>query len=112
MKLAMDDFGTGHSNLAVLTQIDFDVFKIDRLFLTGTPQDEQASAIVDMILSMANSLNMTIVGEGIETEEQASFLTNRKCDIGQGFLYSPPVSAEAFEEMLKTQPFMTQKLSA
>ena len=112
MKLAMDDFGTGHSNLAVLTQIDFDVFKIDRQFLTGTPQDEQASAIVDMILSMANSLNMTIVGEGIETEEQASFLTNRKCDIGQGFLYSPPVSAEAFEEMLKTQPFMTQKLSA
>ncbi|MEO1553876.1 MAG: GGDEF domain-containing phosphodiesterase [Pseudomonadota bacterium] len=112
MKLAMDDFGTGHSNLAVLTQIDFDVFKIDRQFLTGTPQDEQASAIVDMILSMANSLNMTIVGEGIETEEQASFLTNRKCDIGQGFLYSPPVSAPAFEEMLKTQPFMTQKMSA
>lgn len=112
MKLAMDDFGTGHSNLAVLTQIDFDVFKIDRQFLTGTPQDEQASAIVDMILSMANSLNMTIVGEGIETEEQASFLTNRNCDIGQGFLYSPPVSASAFEEMLKTQPFMTQKMSA
>lgn len=112
MKLAMDDFGTGHSNLAVLTQIDFDVFKIDRQFLTGTPQDEQASAIVDMILSMANSLNMTIVGEGIETEEQARFLTNRKCDIGQGFLYSPPVSASAFEEMLKTQPFMTQKMSA
>ncbi len=112
MKLAMDDFGTGHSNLAVLTQIDFDVFKIDRQFLTGTPQDEQASAIVDMILSMANSLKMTIVGEGIETEEQAAFLTNRRCDIGQGFLYSPPVSASAFEEMLKTQPFMTKKISA
>ncbi|MEM9572738.1 MAG: GGDEF domain-containing phosphodiesterase [Pseudomonadota bacterium] len=112
MKLAMDDFGTGHSNLAVLTQIDFDVFKIDRQFLTGTPQDEQASAIVDMILSMANSLKMTIVGEGIETEEQAAFLTNRNCDIGQGFLYSPPVSATAFEEMLKTQPFMTQKMTA
>ena len=112
MKLAMDDFGTGHSNLAVLTQIDFDVFKIDRQFLTGTPQDEQASAIVDMILSMANSLNMTIVGEGIETEEQAAFLTNRRCDIGQGFLYSPPVSASAFEEMLKTQPFMTKKMTA
>ncbi|MEM7328555.1 MAG: EAL domain-containing protein [Pseudomonadota bacterium] len=112
MKLAMDDFGTGHSNLAVLTQIDFDVFKIDRQFLTGTPQDEQASAIVDMILSMANSLQMTIVGEGIETEEQATFLTNRNCDIGQGFLYSPPVSAAAFEEMLKSQPFMTSKLTA
>lgn len=112
MKLAMDDFGTGHSNLAVLTQIDFDVFKIDRQFLTGTPQDEQANAIVDMILSMANTLNMTIVGEGIETEEQAAFLTNRNCDIGQGFLYSPPVSAAEFEEMLKSQPFIDQKIPA
>ncbi len=112
IKLAMDDFGTGHSNLAVLTQIDFDVFKIDRQFLTGTPHDEQSNAIVDMILSMANTLNMTIVGEGIETEEQAAFLTNRDCDIGQGFLYSPPISADAFEEMLKTQPFMSKKMSA
>lgn len=112
IKLAMDDFGTGHSNLAVLTQIDFDVFKIDRQFLTGTPQDEQSNAIIDMILSMANTLNMTIVGEGIETEEQAAFLTNRDCDIGQGFLYSPPIAAPAFEEMLKTQPFMSKKMTA
>ena len=112
IKLAMDDFGTGHSNLAVLTQLDFDVFKIDRQFLTGTPQDEQSNAIVDMILSMANTLEMTIVGEGIETKDQAAFLTNRACDIGQGFLYSPPVSAAAFEEMLKTQPFMVKKISA
>lgn len=112
IKLAVDDFGTGHSNLAVLTQIDFDVFKIDRQFLMGTPQDTQANAIVDMILSMATTLEMTIVGEGVETEEQAAFLYNRHCDIGQGFLYSPPVSAVAFTEMLKTQPFMLKKKSA
>lgn len=112
IKLAMDDFGTGHSNLAVLTQLDFDVFKIDRQFLTGTPHDPQANAIVDMILSMANSLEMKIVGEGIETEAQAQFLTERQCDIGQGFLYSPPVTAQAFGEMLKSQPFMAKKLSA
>lgn len=112
IKLAVDDFGTGHSNLAVLTQIDFDVFKIDRQFLMGTPQDSQANAIVDMILSMATSLEMTIVGEGIETTDQAAFLQNRQCDIGQGFLYSPPISAVAFKEMLKTQPFMLNKKSA
>lgn len=112
IKLAMDDFGTGHSNLAVLTQLDFDVFKIDRQFLTGTPHDPQANAIVDMILSMANSLEMKIVGEGIETEAQAEFLTKRQCDIGQGFLYSPPVTAQAFGEMLKSQPFMAKRLSA
>lgn len=112
IKLAMDDFGTGHSNLAVLTQIDFDVFKIDRQFLTGTPQDPQSNAIVDMIISMANTLEMTVVGEGIETAAQAEFLTARHCDIGQGFLYSPPVLADAFEEMLKTQPFMPARLRA
>ena len=78
----------------------------------GTPQDTQANAIVDMILSMATTLEMTIVGEGIETEEQAAFLYNRHCDIGQGFLYSPPVSAVAFAEMLKSQPFMMKKKSA
>jgi len=112
IKLAMDDFGTGHSNLAVLTQLDFDVFKIDRQFLTGTPHDPQSNAIVDMILSMANTLEMKIVGEGIETEAQAEFLTERKCHIGQGFLYSPPVTAQAFAEMLKTQPFMLTRMSA
>ena len=51
-----------------------------------------------MILSMANTLQMKIVGEGIETEAQAEFLTKRGCDIGQGFLYSPPVTSEAFGE--------------
>ena len=112
IKLAVDDFGTGHSNLAVLTQIDFDVFKIDRQFVMDTPHDAQANAIVDMILSMATSLEMTIVGEGIETEEQAAFLSKRHCDIGQGFLYSPPISAIAFAEMLKAQPFMLHKKSA
>ena len=112
IKLAMDDFGTGHSNLAVLTQIDFYVFKIDRQFLIGTPHEPQSNAIVDMIISMANTLEMTVVGEGIETEAQAEFLKTRACHIGQGFLYSPPVTAEAFEEMLKTQPFMAQRLSA
>ncbi|MEO1305435.1 MAG: GGDEF domain-containing phosphodiesterase [Pseudomonadota bacterium] len=112
IKLAVDDFGTGHSNLAVLTQIDFDVFKIDRQFVMDTPHDAQANAIVDMILSMATSLEMTIVGEGIETEEQAAFLSKRNCDIGQGFLYSPPISAVAFAEMLKNQPFMLHKKSA
>ena len=112
IKLAVDDFGTGHSNLAVLTQIDFDVFKIDRQFVMDTPHDAQANAIVDMILSMATSLEMTIVGEGIETEEQAAFLSKRRCDIGQGFLYSPPISSVAFAEMLKNQPFMQHKKSA
>ena len=112
IKLAVDDFGTGHSNLAVLTKIDFDVFKIDRQFVTGTPMDPQANAIVEMILSMANTLKMQIVGEGIETPEQAEFLKQRGCHVAQGFLYSQPVTATAFRKMLQEQPFMHKRMSA
>lgn len=112
IKLAVDDFGTGHSNLAVLTQFDFDVFKIDRQFVSGTPHDRQANAIVEMILSMATTLNMQIVGEGIETPEQAEFLKRKACHIGQGYLYSPPVTAQAFRKMLEEQPFEAKRLTA
>lgn len=112
IKLAIDDFGTGHSNLATLTQFDFDVFKIDRQFVAETPDDPQANAIVEMIMSMAQTLGMTIVGEGIETKPQAKFLTGKGCHIGQGFLYSPPVTAEVFRKMLDEQPFAKTRLIA
>lgn len=112
IRLAVDDFGTGHSNLAVLTQFDFDVFKIDRQFVSGTPNDRQANAIVEMILSMATTLDMQIVGEGIETPEQAEFLKRMGCHIGQGYLYSPPITADAFRKMLEEQPFEAKRLSA
>ncbi len=112
IKLAVDDFGTGHSNLATLTQLDFDVFKIDRQFVSGTPHESSANAIVEMILGMANTLEMQIVGEGIETQPQAEFLQSKGCHIGQGFLYSPPVTAEAFRKMLDEQPFVPSRLIA
>jgi len=112
VKLAVDDFGTGHSNLSVLTQISFDVFKIDRQFVTGTPTDPQANAIVQMILGMANTLNMQIVGEGIEIPEQAEFLRQQGCHIGQGYLYSPPVKADEIRKMLTERPFEKKRKSA
>ena len=112
MQLAIDDFGTGHSNLATLTQLDFDVFKIDRQFVTGIPTDPQANAIVDMILSMARTLNMQIVGEGIETQDQANFLAQKGCHIGQGFLYRPPITAAELRGLLADQPFMLQRKRA
>jgi len=112
VQLAIDDFGTGHSNLATLTRLDFDVFKIDRSFVSGIPTDLQSNAIVDMILSMGQTLEMQIVGEGIETAEQAEFLANRGCHVGQGFLYSPPIETEAFFRMLTEQPFIRNRLRA
>lgn len=88
VKLAIDDFGTGHANLSLLTQLPFDVFKIDRQFVSALKTDKAAPAIVDMILAMAKTLDLETVAEGIETEEQARFLTQRGCTLGQGFLYS------------------------
>ena len=110
--LAVDDFGTGHSNLAILTQFEFDVFKIDRQFVSGLPNDSQAAAIIDLMFGMARSLDMKIVGEGIETKAQARFMADKGCDIGQGYLYSPPVSEPALLKMLQAQAAVTTKRSA
>lgn len=103
VRLAVDDFGTGHSNLAILTQFRFDTFKIDRQFIEGTPHDTQATAIVDMMLGMARSLGMDIVGEGIETAQQAEYLARQGCHIGQGYFFSKPVSAGDITALLTRQ---------
>lgn len=103
VRLAVDDFGTGHSNLAILTQFRFDTFKIDRQFIDGTPHDTQATAIVDMMLGMARSLGMDIVGEGIETAQQAEYLARQGCHIGQGYFFSKPVSGDEIATLLARQ---------
>lgn len=101
VKLAIDDFGSGHANLSILTQLPFDVFKIDRQFVMALQNDKQAPAIIEMILAMAETLNLKTVAEGVETEAQAEFLRRRGCTTAQGFLYSPPVSADAFAKLLE-----------
>lgn len=100
MRLAIDDFGTGHSNLSMLTQLPFDVFKIDRQFVSALMGDAHAPAIIEMILALANTLGLTTVAEGIETEYQAQFLRERGCTMGQGFLYSPGLPHSAFLNLL------------
>lgn len=88
IKLAIDDFGTGHANLSLLTQLPFDIFKIDRQFVSDLEKDAQSPAIVEMILAMAETLGLQTVAEGVETENQAAFLRRRGCTLGQGFLFS------------------------
>lgn len=100
IKLAIDDFGTGHANLSLLTQIPFDIFKIDRAFVSGIEENAHSPAIVEMTLAMAATLGLKTVAEGIETEGQASFLHARKCDLAQGFLYSPGVPDLEFRELM------------
>ncbi|MEM9669674.1 MAG: bifunctional diguanylate cyclase/phosphodiesterase [Pseudomonadota bacterium] len=101
IKLAIDDFGTGHANLSLLTQLPFDIFKIDRQFVSDLEKDAQAPAIVEMILAMAETLGLQTVAEGVETENQAAFLRRRGCTLGQGFLFSRGIPDQELRQLLR-----------
>jgi EAL domain-containing protein (putative c-di-GMP-specific phosphodiesterase class I)/GGDEF domain-containing protein len=104
VRLAIDDFGCGHSNLAALSRLPFDVIKIDQQFVRGLQRKApQADAIVDMILALARTLNMEVVAEGVERREEARFMAERGCQWAQGFLYGAAVSAPEFTELLRGQ---------
>lgn len=96
IKLSIDDFGTGYSSLNYLKEMPINELKIDRSFITNLPEDVPSIAIVDSVLSMARGLNMTVVAEGVETAEQAEFLTQRGCHELQGYLYSKPLPQQDF----------------
>lgn len=103
VRFAIDDFGCGHSSLAALTRLPFDVLKIDRQFVADLDRDRTAPAIIETILAMAATLDMQVVAEGIEREKDADFLRRRGCRFGQGFLYGAAEPAAAFAERLRSQ---------
>ena len=92
--VSLDDFGTGYSSLSYLRQFPVDTVKIDRSFITELTTDPDDAAITAAIISMAKTLNLTIVAEGVETEEQLEILRGFGCDEMQGYLFSPPVPAD------------------
>ena len=96
VKVSLDDFGCGHSSLASLTRLPFDIIKIDQQFVRALAKDRHAPAIIEMILAMAASLDYTVVAEGIEAEAEADFLRRRGCQIGQGFLWGAAMPAPEF----------------
>jgi diguanylate cyclase (GGDEF)-like protein len=98
--LSVDDFGTGYSALAYLRKFRFDRVKIDRTFVEDVAASADASALASSILSMVRSLRLASVFEGVETEEQAALVIEQGCDELQGFLISPPVSADEFIRFL------------
>lgn len=107
IKIALDDFGTGYSSLSHLHHFNgkIDILKIDRSFikdLSNTKQ-EDANFIVHMILQLSNHLNMDVIAEGVETMEQLKVLQNYNCNTVQGYLFSKPVPANQFAELLKKQ---------
>jgi EAL domain-containing protein (putative c-di-GMP-specific phosphodiesterase class I) len=91
VEIAVDDFGTGYSSLAYIARLPIHDLKIDRSFVIGMTQSEDSLTIVKSVISLAHSLRLNVVAEGVETEEQAALLLKLGCDEMQGYLFSPPV---------------------
>jgi EAL domain-containing protein (putative c-di-GMP-specific phosphodiesterase class I) len=102
--LAIDDFGTGYSSLAYLHSLPVDELKIDRSFVNRLATDMRDRHLVQAIIGMATALGLTIVAEGVETEEQLAYLRERGCDVAQGYLFSPPQPADVFRSRLTRVP--------
>jgi diguanylate cyclase (GGDEF)-like protein/PAS domain S-box-containing protein len=94
VKLEIDDFGTGYSSLACLRQFPIDVLKIDRSFVTNLNRGQDFVALVQTISQLARNLRIVVVAEGIETVQQMSTLQSLKCDLGQGYLFSKPMTPD------------------
>ena len=99
--IALDDFGTGHSSLAYLSRLPIDTLKIDRAFVRGMTQNAGDTSIVTAIVSLAQALRMSVVAEGVETDEQANLLRLLRCDQMQGFLFSRPLPEAEIRPLLR-----------
>jgi diguanylate cyclase (GGDEF)-like protein/PAS domain S-box-containing protein len=102
VRLAIDDFGVGYSSLTHLKRFPIDTLKVDRSFIRDLPQNAEDKALTEAIIAMGKSLNLTVVAEGVETQEQQTFLRDRACDEMQGFFFSKPIPSGEFAELLRT----------
>jgi EAL domain-containing protein (putative c-di-GMP-specific phosphodiesterase class I) len=101
--VAIDDFGTGYSSLSYIKRFDIDVLKIDQSFVRDMATDFSSQALVEAMIVMAHKLDLTVVAEGIETAAQRDLLLALGCDYGQGYLFSRPLAATDFAQLLLAQ---------
>ena len=99
--IAIDDFGTGYSSLSYLKDLPMNKLKIDQSFVRGLPEDSADVALTKTIVELGTGLGMEVIAEGVETQEQAAFLTNEGCHNAQGYLFGKPMPADEFEAFWK-----------
>ncbi len=105
IKVSIDDFGTGYSSLSYLKDFPLDILKIDQSFIRNLKENSADAAIVKAVITMCEGLNLSIVAEGIETEEQGEIVKRFGCNFAQGFFYSKPLNKEHFEKLLTSRKF-------
>ncbi len=104
--ISIDDFGTGHSSLAYLKQLPITKLKIDQSFVQNLENSKEDRAIARTIIELGRGLGLTVLAEGVETQEQKEFIYQSGCELMQGYFFSKPISAEAAEILLKNQSEM------
>jgi EAL domain-containing protein (putative c-di-GMP-specific phosphodiesterase class I) len=101
VSLAIDDFGTGYSSLSYLKKLPINKLKIDKSFVQDIPGDDEDVAIIKTIIDLSNHMDLSLIAEGVETEEQREFLLSNGCDVIQGYYYHRPMPADDIETLLR-----------
>ena len=103
IRIALDDFGAGHTSFVLLRQMPFDILKIDRSLITKVLTDQGDATIVESLIAIGRSMSIEVIAEGIEEEAQRDLLREKGCVWGQGFLFSDPLPMEEFTKLLKRE---------
>jgi EAL domain-containing protein (putative c-di-GMP-specific phosphodiesterase class I) len=110
--LSIDDFGTGYSSLSALKSFPIARLKIDKSFVSELADNPDDQAIAMAVISLGHKLNLRVIAEGVETEQQCTFLRDNDCDEMQGYLFSAPVPASRIHSLLQEQAHMLQEFDS